>query len=72
MVGLAYKPIRPVRELQLLPLKHHHLAHSSGADSIRYISVEGLEASVGEGAKDSDGGYCTACLTGKYPLELQW
>ena len=43
------------------------------ADSVRYLSLEGLVESVtpAEPAQ-SDGGYCTACLTGQYPLELDW
>ncbi len=35
-----------------------------GADSLAYLSVEGLKKACGEGAKTS---YCTACYTGKYP-----
>jgi len=37
-----------------------------GADSLGYLSLKGLLASV-----DSDGeGYCTACLNGEYPIPL--
>ena len=35
------------------------------ADSVEYLSPEGLMASVG-----SDAGYCTACFTGKYPVPI--
>jgi amidophosphoribosyltransferase len=35
-----------------------------GADSLAYLSVEGLKKACGEGTKTS---YCTACYTGKYP-----
>jgi len=35
-----------------------------GADSLGYISVEGLLASVGP----TRGAYCTSCYTGKYPV----
>lgn len=35
-----------------------------GADSLGYISVEGLLDSVGTG----QGSYCTSCYTGKYPV----
>ncbi|HSS96209.1 MAG TPA: phosphoribosyltransferase family protein, partial [Terriglobales bacterium] len=35
-----------------------------GADSLSYLSVEGLKKACGEGAKTN---YCTACYTGKYP-----
>jgi amidophosphoribosyltransferase len=37
-----------------------------GADSLAYLSVEGLKKAAGEGEKTS---YCTACYTGKYPTD---
>lgn len=37
-----------------------------GADSVAYLSLDGLLSSV-TGAKDS---YCTACWTGKYPVPI--
>lgn len=36
-----------------------------GADSLAYLSVEGLLASV-----DNPSNYCTACFTGEYPTEV--
>jgi amidophosphoribosyltransferase len=38
-----------------------------GADSLAYLSLEGLKKACGEGDKTS---YCTACYTGKYPTEI--
>jgi amidophosphoribosyltransferase len=35
-----------------------------GADSLAYLSVEGLKRACGDGGKTT---YCTACYTGKYP-----
>ena len=35
-----------------------------GADSLGYLSLEGLKASVGS----SRGSYCTSCYTGEYPV----
>jgi amidophosphoribosyltransferase len=35
-----------------------------GADSLAYLSVDGLKKACGEGTKTN---YCTACYTGKYP-----
>jgi amidophosphoribosyltransferase len=35
-----------------------------GADSLAYLSLEGLRKACGEGEKTD---YCTACYTGKYP-----
>jgi amidophosphoribosyltransferase len=35
-----------------------------GADSLAYLSLEGLKKACGDGEKTS---YCTACYTGRYP-----
>ncbi|XP_028932973.1 amidophosphoribosyltransferase [Ornithorhynchus anatinus] len=70
-----------------------NLAKYIGANSVVYLSVDGLISSVQEGIKfkkkaakqenaiQENGidvksfqrnGHCTACLTGKYPVELEW
>lgn len=64
-----------------------HLNCGSGADSVQYLTVEGLVSAVQEGIaslQEKDKmisssnkssrrvGHCTACLTGKYPVELEW
>ncbi|XP_075989297.1 amidophosphoribosyltransferase-like isoform X2 [Anticarsia gemmatalis] len=53
---------------KLNPLK---LAEHVGADSLEYLSVEGLVSAVHYNMKstpsDGLGGHCTACLTGEYP-----
>ena len=38
-----------------------------GADSLAYLSLEGLRRAAGEG---EDPVYCTACYTGKYPTNV--
>src|SRR5208283_1451858 len=38
-----------------------------GADSLAYLSLEGLRTAVGDGDPRS---YCTACYTGKYPTKI--
>ena len=38
-----------------------------GADSLSYLSMDGLKKACGEGEKTS---YCTACYTGIYPTEF--
>lgn len=58
-----------------------------GADSVQYLTVEGLVSAVQKGiasiqekdemisSNKKSGmrvGHCTACLTGKYPVELEW
>jgi amidophosphoribosyltransferase len=37
-----------------------------GADSLGYLSLEGLLDATGV----ADAGFCTACLTGDYPTEV--
>lgn len=53
--------------------------HLIGADSLAYLSVDGLRSAVELNVKSKRGGrvgYCTACLTGDYPGglpdELKW
>jgi len=42
-----------------------------GADSLAYLSVEGLHACVMEGlTPDVPRGHCDACFTGKYPVDV--
>lgn len=51
------------------------LANHVGADSLAYLSVEGLLRAVRTNLKAKDKsqvGHCTACLTGKYPIELEF
>src|SRR3984885_6371018 len=38
-----------------------------GADSLAYLSLEGLKKACGDGHKTS---YCSACYTGKYPTSI--
>ena len=38
-----------------------------GADSLSYVSLEGLKKACGEGESTT---YCTACYTGKYPTDF--
>lgn len=64
-------------------LKADDLARYVGADSLAYLSVEGLLLAVNlnreiinKSCNSPKGGHCTACLTGEYPGEisnkLQW
>lgn len=49
------------------------LAKYVGADSLTYLSVEGLVQAVRYGMDNKESsyiGHCTACLTGEYPDEL--
>ena len=50
------------------------LAVQIGADSLVYLNVENLKHAVQKNAKSNGRpiGHCTACLTGEYPVELEW
>ena len=41
-----------------------------GADSLAYISLDGMMHAVGAIDKEGDHGYCNACFTGDYPIPL--
>lgn len=56
-------------------LKPNELAEYVGADSLAYLSVDGLVRAVRRNIKTNDKsqlGHCTACLTGEYPVELEF
>jgi amidophosphoribosyltransferase len=42
----------------------HEIREYIGADSLAYLSIEGLNKACGDGERTS---YCTACYTGQYP-----
>ena len=55
----------------------NQLAESLGAASLVYLSVDGLRESVESGIREKAGnekpiGHCTACLTGDYPVKLDF
>ena len=42
-----------------------------GADSLAYLSVEGMMQAVRAGlGEDAPGGHCDACFSGRYPIEV--
>lgn len=49
------------------------IAEKLDADSIQYLSVEGLKEAVQRGirGKSKPVGHCTACLTGEYPVPIE-
>ncbi len=67
-------------------LKADQLAQQLGAASLVYLSVEGLKKTVQKDIKDklakkgvtgeeqlrNQVGHCTACLTGQYPVKLNF
>ncbi len=53
-------------ELIANDMKLSKIADHIGADSLAYLSLDGLKQAVGEGA-----GYCTACFDGDYPVPFE-
>ena len=61
------------KELVANRMDNVELARHVGADSLAYISLEGLTEAVRRGMKNptsSSVGHCTACLSGEYPTDL--
>jgi amidophosphoribosyltransferase len=47
------------------------MAKHIGADSLSFISMDGLYRAVGEESRiDDNPQYCDACFSGEYPIEL--
>ena len=68
-VGPCYYGIDTPTRSELIASSHtvEEIRESLSADSLAYLSHEGLLAAV----DDSQGGrYCTACFTGKYPVAV--
>ena len=41
-----------------------------GADTLTFLSTEGMVESIGSQISGETGGHCLACFTGKYPTEI--
>jgi amidophosphoribosyltransferase len=52
---------------------HHSLEEMRqviGADSLAFLSIEGMLEALGRSADDLNHGHCLACFTGRYPTEI--
>jgi len=48
------------------------MAEIIGADSLAFISIDGMYRAVGEAKRNNDDPqFCDACFTGEYPTRLQ-
>jgi amidophosphoribosyltransferase len=41
-----------------------------GADSLAFLSLDGMMQAITDQASADDDGYCNACYTGKYPIPV--
>lgn len=66
--GPCYYGVDTPRRKQLIASEHsvEEICQFVGADTLAYLSVEGLMKAVNSQGND----YCTACFDGKYPTEL--
>ncbi len=57
---------------ELIASSHNveEIRHAIDADSLTFLSVEGLVKATGRPFEDEHGGLCMACFTGKYPTEI--
>ncbi|MDX2101032.1 MAG: amidophosphoribosyltransferase [Alphaproteobacteria bacterium] len=46
------------------------MAEYIGADSLAFLSIDGLYRAMGEAGRSQSPKYCDACFTGDYPIEL--
>jgi amidophosphoribosyltransferase len=62
------------------PTKEHLIASCAsqdeirdfiGADSLEYLTMEGLRKAVGDNDGNDGGGFCYACFNGDYPVPLE-
>ncbi len=60
------------RELIAAQMEIDQICHHIGANSLAYLSLEGMELAVRE-AIQRNTGHCTACFSGHYPINIpQW
>jgi amidophosphoribosyltransferase len=67
--GPCYYGIDTPLKSELIASSHslEEIRQSVGADSLAYLSQEGLLAAVGDGGGDR---FCTACFSGRYPVAV--
>jgi amidophosphoribosyltransferase len=41
-----------------------------GADSLAFLSLEGMMEAIGTDSAGPESGYCNACYTGRYPIPV--
>ncbi|WP_397540134.1 amidophosphoribosyltransferase [Rummeliibacillus pycnus] len=57
---------------ELIASSHNvqEICEAIGADSLTYLSVEGMVQAIGRTDEGQNCGHCLACFTGKYPTEI--
>lgn len=57
-------------ELIASKLSPEEIREMIGADSLTFLSVEGMLEAIGKDPREDQCGQCLACFTGKYPTEI--
>ncbi|HLQ34648.1 MAG TPA: amidophosphoribosyltransferase, partial [Chloroflexota bacterium] len=75
MTDPCYLGIDVARKSELIAarLSVPDIARAVGADSLGYLSLDGLFQAVGAGGRGpgaSEDGLCSGCFTGRYPVEI--
>ena len=58
-------PLADYREYSVEEMREH-----IGADSLAFLSLDGMMLAVADRAASDDDGYCNGCFTGKYPIHV--
>ncbi len=67
LVLLRNRHADPRRVARVISTRSRRFAATSRADSLGYLSWDGLYSFIGNGNRE---GYCDACFTGNYPVEI--
>ncbi|WP_181347914.1 amidophosphoribosyltransferase [Thalassobacillus sp. CUG 92003] len=72
IVNPCYYGIDTSTRGELIAAKHDldEIQEIIGADSLAYLSVDGLDHAIYQGQNSLDHGGCQACFTGDYPTEI--
>jgi amidophosphoribosyltransferase len=70
-IGPCYYGVDTPTKDQLIAHTHsmEEIRQYIGADTLKYVSLEGLRAAVSD---SEDQKYCAACFTGDYPTAVEW
>lgn len=72
MTNPCYYGIDTSTHEELIASNHsvEEIREAIGADSLTYLSVEGMVDAIGRTDEGQNCGHCLACFTGKYPTEI--
>ena len=68
---LRHRHARPARSSSPRRTRRRRSATFVGADSLGYLSLEGLFASVNGVREEGQGGFCDACFSNNQPINIQ-